>query len=226
MSQGETPWTSQRKEMTVNDASQMTRDTDRNAWDPNGYKLTAWDAAYSLNLAVACFITYWIVTRLLSGRVDQASDFLGGMWAVVAVVFVFRDTREQALRAGRDRLFATCVSFALCQPYLLIFPFTPFGMAALLGLGALVMAALRRRADIVITGITTTVVMVVAAMSPENALQQPLLRFLDTLLGIAIGVVCKRSGSYLFSLAEPDANRADTGDAQVGLAQSNEHPRH
>jgi uncharacterized membrane protein YccC len=212
--------------MIVNDASQMTRDADRIAWDPNGYKLTRWDSAYSLNLAVACFITYWIVTRLLSGFVDQASDFLGGMWAVVAVVFVFRDTREQALRAGKDRLFATCVSFALCLPYLLIFPFTPFGMAALLGLGALVMAALRRRADIVTTGITTAVVMVVAAMSPETAWQQPLLRLVDTLFGIAIGVVCKWSGSYLFSLAERDAGRADTGDAQVGLAQSNEHPRH
>jgi hypothetical protein len=82
--------------MTVNDAFQMTRDADQNGWDPSGYKLTAWAAAYSLNLAVACFITYWIITRLLSGFVDQASDFLGGMWAVVAVVFVFKDTGEQA----------------------------------------------------------------------------------------------------------------------------------
>jgi uncharacterized membrane protein YccC len=212
--------------MTVNDASQTTRDADQNGWDPSGHKLTAWAAAYSLNLAVACFITYWIITRLLSGFVDQASDFLGGMWAVVAVVFVFRDTRKEALRAGRDRLFATCVSFALCQLYLLIFPFTPIGMAALLGLGALIMTALHRRADIVTTGITTVVVMVVAAMSPENAWQQPLLRLVDTLFGIAIGVVCKWSGSYLFSLAERDAGRADAGAARVGPAHSNEHPRH
>ena len=167
----------------MNDASQTTRDADQNGWDPSSYKLTAWAAAYSLNLAVACFITYWIITRLLSGFVDQASDFLGGMWAVVAVVFVFRDTREQALRAGRDRLFATCVSFALCQLYLLIFPFTPLGMAALLGLGALLMAALGRRADIVTTGITTVVVMVVAAMSPETAWQQPILRLIDSVFG-------------------------------------------
>lgn len=91
----------------MNDASQMTRDADRNARDPNSYKLTAWDAAYSLNLAIACFITYLIITRLLSGFVDQASDFLGGMWAVVACVFVYRDTREQALHAGIERLIAT-----------------------------------------------------------------------------------------------------------------------
>jgi uncharacterized membrane protein YgaE (UPF0421/DUF939 family) len=206
--------------MTVNDAFQMTRDADQNGWDPSGYKLTAWAAAYSLNLAVACFITYWIITRLLSGFVDQASDFLGGMWAVVAVVFVFRDTREQALRAGRDRLFATCVSFALCQLYLLIFPFTPLGMAALLGLGALIITALHRRGDIVTTGITTTVVMVVAAMNPETAWQQPILRLIDSVFGISVGVICKWVGSYLFSLSEHDLGGPEVRAAHIGLSHS------
>ena len=165
-------------------------------------KLTAWDVVYSLNMAVACLITYWIITYLLFGFVDQASDFLGGMWAVVAVVFVFRDTRTRALSAGIARLIATCVSFALCLPYLLIFPFTPVGLATLLGIGTLIMAALGRRDDIVTTGITTVVVMVVAAMSPQNAWQQPLLRLVDTVVGIALGVTFKWIGSYLFNWGE------------------------
>ena len=209
----------------MNGDSQMSRAFDWNARDLNGYKLTAWDAAYSLNLAIACFITYLIITRLLSGFVDQASDFLGGMWAVVAVVFVFGDTREQALHAGAARLIATLVSFALCQTYLLIFPFTAFGMAALLGIGALVMAALRRRADIVTTGITTTVVMVVAAMNPETAWQQPMLRLVDSVFGIAVGVVCKWSGSYLFFWAERELGFADAAAAQIGLGHSDEQLR-
>ena len=205
----------------MDDATGITRDR------PAAFnRLTAWDAAYSLNLAIACFITYLIVTRLLSGFVDQASDFLGGMWAVVAVVFVFRDTREQALHAGAARLIATFVSFALCQTYLLIFPFTAFGMAALLGIGALVMAALHRRADIVTTGITTTVVMVVAAMNPETAWQQPMLRLVDSVFGIAVGVVCKWSGSYLFFWAERELGFADAASAQFGLGHSDEQLRH
>jgi uncharacterized membrane protein YccC len=165
-------------------------------------KLSAWEVVYSLNMAIACLITYWIITYLLSGFVDQASDFLGGMWAVVAVVFVFRDTRARALSSGIARLIATCVSFALCLPYLLIFPFTSVGLAALLGIGTLIMAALGRRDDIVTTGITTAVVMVVAAMSPQTAWQQPLLRLVDTVVGIALGVTCKWIGSYLFYLGE------------------------
>lgn len=166
----------------------------------NPDKLTAWDVVYSLNMAIACLLTYWIMTYLLSGFVDQASDFLGGMWAVVAVVFVFRDTRARALSAGLARLIATFVSFALCFAYLLIFPFTPVGLAAVLGVGTLVMAALGRREDIATTGITTTVVMVVAAMSPHGAWQQPLLRVVDTVVGIALGVTGKWIGSYLFNL--------------------------
>ena len=124
------------------------------------------------------------------------------MWAVVAVVFVFRDTRARALSAGIARLIATCVSFALCLPYLLIFPFTPVGLATLLGIGTLIMAALGRRDDIVTTGITTVVVMVVAAMSPQKAWQQPLLRLVDTVVGIALGVTFKWIGSYLFNWGE------------------------
>jgi uncharacterized membrane protein YccC len=165
-------------------------------------KLSAWDVVYSLNMAVTCLVTYWIITSLLSRFVDQASDFLGGMWALVAVIFVFRDTRAHALSAGIARLIATCVSFGLCLSYLLLFPFTPVGLATLLGIGTLAMALLGRRDDIVTTGITTTVVMVVAAMSPKTAWQQPLLRLFDTVVGIALGVLCKWIGSHMFCLGE------------------------
>jgi len=58
--------------------------------------------------------------------------------------------------------------------------------------------ALGRRNDILTTGIMTTVVMVVAAMSPQNAWQQPLLRLGDTVVGIAVGVACKWIGSFLY----------------------------
>ena len=161
-------------------------------------KLSSWDVAYALDMAISCLITYWIMTRTLSRFVDVPSDFLGGMWAVVATVFVFRETRLGSLSAGIARLIATCVSFALCLLYLSLFPFTPVGMAALIAIGTLVMALLGRREDIVTAGITTAVVMVVAAMSPADAWQQPLLRLADTMVGIAVGVACKWVGSFLF----------------------------
>src|SRR5580704_735054 len=161
-------------------------------------KLSPADMIYALEMTIACAISYWITTSGLTTFVDKSSDFLGGMWAVVATVFVFRDTRINSLSAGLARLIATCVSFALCLLYLLLFPFQPLGMAVLIGLGTLVMMLLGRREDIVTTGITTTVVMVVAAMSPQDAWQQPLLRLIDTIVGIAVGVGSMQIASFLF----------------------------
>jgi uncharacterized membrane protein YccC len=161
-------------------------------------KLTAWDVVYALNMAIACLVSYWIITLILSRSVDRPFDLLGGMWAVAATVFVFRETRVHSFSAGVARLLATCVSFALCLLYLLLFPFTPVGMAVLIGLGTITLALLGRRDDIVTAGITTAVVMVIAAMSPEHAWQQPLLRLADTVVGVAIGVAFRWGSSFLF----------------------------
>ena len=161
-------------------------------------KLSTWDFFYALDMAIACLISYSIVTSVLSPFVVTPDALLGGMWATVATVFVFRETRLDSLSAGISRLIATCVSFALCLAYLVILPFHPVGLAALLGIGTVIMMYLSRRDDIVTTGITTTVVMVVAAMSPQDAWHQPVLRLVDTVVGIAIGVACKWIGSFLY----------------------------
>lgn len=161
--------------------------------------LSGWDIAYAVNMAIACLISYWIITVALSGLVVADIDYLGGMWATVATVFVFRDTRQGSLTAGAQRFMATCVSFALCQLYLWFFPFEVAGMAALLAIGTLVMMKLGRREEIITTAITTAVVMVVAAMDARHARLQPLLRLLDTVVGIAVGIGAKWVASQLFS---------------------------
>jgi uncharacterized membrane protein YccC len=161
-------------------------------------KLSSWDVVYALNMAMACLITYWIITHILSRYVDRPSDFLGGMWAVVATVFVFRETRLRSLSAGIAVFMDTCVSSALCLLYLWFFPFTPAGMAALIAIGTVVMALLGRRHEVVTVGITTAVLMVVAAMIPSDAWRQPLLYLVATVVGIAVGVVGKWVGSFLF----------------------------
>jgi uncharacterized membrane protein YccC len=161
-------------------------------------KLSTWDFFYALDMALACLISYTMITYVLSPFVDKPDALLGGMWATVATVFVFRETRASSLAAGISRLIATGVSFALCLAYLLVLPFHPAGLAALLGIGTAIMMYLDRRDDIVTTGITTVVIMVVAAMSPQDAWHQPLLRLVDTVVGIAIGVACKWIGSFLY----------------------------
>lgn len=148
---------------------------------------------YAIDTAAASLVAHWITTMSLSHLARPDDDLLGGMWAVVATIFVFRETRSESLPAGLSRLADTCVCFALCLAYLLLFPFTAVGIAVLLALGTLILMAQGRHDDIVTAGITTAVVIVIAALSPRQAWEQPLLRLLDTL----IGVLFRRLGSLL-----------------------------
>src|SRR6185295_6027315 len=111
-------------------------------------QLTPWHVAYAVFMALACAISYAIITQVLVQFVDRPDVLLGGMWAVVATTFVFRESRESTLSAGLARLIATCVSFALCLAYLLIFPFTGWGMAVVLGVGTIVMVLSGRQEDL------------------------------------------------------------------------------
>jgi hypothetical protein len=161
-------------------------------------KLSTWDIFYALNMVIACLISYSISTSALSTFASRADVLLGGMWATAATIFVFRETRLESLSAGASRLIATFVSFALCLAYLVILPFHPAGLAALLGVGTVILMYLGRRDAIVTTGITTTVVMLGAALTPQDVWRQPLLRFGDTVLGVGVGVTCKWIASFLY----------------------------
>jgi uncharacterized membrane protein YccC len=145
---------------------------------------------YGAGLAMSCVTSYWLTTAILAHpySISWDDDLLGGMWAVVATVFVYRYSYQQSVHVALSRMAATSVSFVLCLVYLLIFPFQPWGMAILIGIGAVAMTLIGRPDETVTTGITTAVVMVVAALSPHNAWQQPILRMVDTVAGVAIGV--------------------------------------
>jgi uncharacterized membrane protein YgaE (UPF0421/DUF939 family) len=126
------------------------------------------------------------------------------MWATVATVFVFRESRNLSVRAGMARFLATCVSFALTFVYLLFFLFSPIGMAVLIGLGTIIVMLLGRREDVVTTGITTTVIMVVAGMGPASqGWMIPPLRLLETMIGIGVGLGCWWIGTLLLKAPSP-----------------------
>jgi uncharacterized membrane protein YgaE (UPF0421/DUF939 family) len=104
-------------------------------------------------------------------------------------VFVLKEARNLSLRAAGARLFATSVSCVLTFVYLLLLPFSPAGMAVIIGLGTVVVMLLGRHEEVVTTAITTTVVMVVAGRGPASqAWTIPPLRLLDTVIGIVVGV--------------------------------------
>jgi uncharacterized membrane protein YgaE (UPF0421/DUF939 family) len=160
--------------------------------------LSAWDFAYAIDMAVAAAITYCLMTFIIPLLINRHADSVAVLWAVIATVFVFRDTRAHSLSAGVSRLVATFVSFVMCLMYLALFPANPLAMIVLITVGTLLMMLLGRRDDIGLTAITTAVVLIVAANVSVDAWQQPLLRLMDTIVGIAVGVACKWIASFLF----------------------------
>jgi uncharacterized membrane protein YccC len=61
-------------------------------------------------------------------------------------------------------------------------------MTILIAIGAVILVIIGRPGEVITTSITTTVVMVVAGISPQHAWRQPILRLFDTLIGIAVGI--------------------------------------
>jgi uncharacterized membrane protein YccC len=170
-------------------------------------KPSAWDLTYSAAMALACLISYVLMTKLLNVAVEGHSDPVSGMWAAVSAAFVFRDSRQRSLAAGTGRLLATSVSFALCLPYLWFIPANAAGMGVLLAAGTLAMMLLDRREDIITTAVTTIVVVVVAVLSPAEAWKQPLLRLFDTVVGVVIGVAVKWIASFAYYRARGEPVR-------------------
>jgi uncharacterized membrane protein YccC len=151
--------------------------------------------AQGVELAVACLISYALITQLLTRAysVSREDDLLGGMWAVIATVFVYRESYQKSMKAALSRMSATVLSFALCLIYLLILPFHPVGMAAL------ILILVDRAEDVITAGITTAVVMVMAGIAPQHAWTQPILRLVDTNIGMAVGIAAAWAGMKLGS---------------------------
>ena len=100
-------------------------------------------------LAIACLVTYLLTVQILSRlyAVSHDDDLLGGLWAVIAAVFVFRESYRQSVYAAVSRTSATLVSFVLCLAYLAIFPFHAWGLAVMVGLSALTVELIGRPED-------------------------------------------------------------------------------
>ena len=171
--------------------------------------------ADSCLLALSCLISYWLATHILAlaHSPSQADDLLGGMWAVIATVFVLRHSYSQSIAAALSRMAATLVSFVLCLAYLAFLPFHSWALAALIGLSALAVTLLGRPGDAVTAAITTAVVMVAAELAPHNAWQQPILRLADTAIGVVVGIVAAWIGLRVLRRQVRSFHRKINGDA-------------
>jgi hypothetical protein len=72
-----------------------------------------------------------------------------------------------------------------------------------IGIGTLILALIERSEDIVSAGATTAVVMVVAALTPHDAWQEPIFRAADTGVGIAVWLGAASIGTWIVGRRNP-----------------------
>jgi hypothetical protein len=141
-------------------------------------------------LGIACVVSYWLVTatkpHIYPG--SRSAEQIGALWAVISTVFVLRDSYEKSTAAAVSRMAATSVSFVFCLIYLVFLPFHIWALGLLVGVSALAVILLGRPGDAVSAGISSAVVMIASRLSPHNAWQEPILRFIDTVVGVVVGV--------------------------------------
>jgi uncharacterized membrane protein YccC len=112
------------------------------------------------------------------------------------------------------------VSLALCLVYLAFLPFHLWGLAVLTGLSGLVASLIGRPEDSITAAITTSVVLIVAEVSPHDAWTQPILRLADTVIGVAVALAAawlvRRTAGRSKPAADENVNGA--GGAAQGAA--------
>ena len=186
----------------------------------NGAPRLLWATASGAGLALAALVSYELTTRILTSAISSRDDqLLGGMWSVVATVFVCRESYKETVGAALSRTAATLLSFILCLGYLLLFPSSSWGMAVLIAIGSVILIMIQRPGDVITTSITTAVVMVVAAISPLHAWRQPILRLLDTLIGIAVAFTAVWIGRGLYSLIHFSETTVHTEESQLKITK-------
>lgn len=189
-----------------------------NREERNGLCRFLWGAASGAGLGLAALVSYELATRVLTSAISSRDDrLLGGMWAVVATVFVCRESYQESISAALSRIAATSVSFILCLGYLFFGPFSSWGMAVLIAIGAVILIMIGRPGDIITTSITTAVVMVVAGISPQHAWRQPILRLFDTLIGIAVGITGVWIARGVHNLSHSSESTLITGKSQLKI---------
>jgi uncharacterized membrane protein YccC len=145
-----------------------------------------------LIVGVACVVAYWLVTTTephIYPRARWSATQVGALWAVISTVFVLRESYDKSTAAVVSRLSSTSVSFVLCLIYLIFLPFHVWALGLLVGASALAVILLGRPGDAVSAGISSAVVMVASRLDPLHAWQQPILRFVDTVVGVVVGIV-------------------------------------
>ena len=138
--------------------------------------------------AVVCLLAYLgglHFTRAFHG----SASIMGALWSVISGIVVLQATRRQTLASAGLRVLGTLIGASISAAYLSVLPFSPLGMAAVIGVTVLLCQFLGVPDHARLAAITVAVIMVVSLFNPAmNPIINAALRFGESCIGAAVAV--------------------------------------
>lgn len=149
----------------------------------------AHSAARGLQIALGVAIAYTAAMET-TGLIHPNSAPFGALWAAISSIVVLQPELAATASAARLRFWGTVVGAAIAGGYLMIFPFSPAGLALCVGIAVTCAHLLNQNDGGRLAAITVTVIMLLGAMNPgQHPMVSAGLRLFEACLGAAAAIL-------------------------------------
>ena len=143
----------------------------------------------ALENAVVCLAAY-LAGAFFTSSFHGRSSSIGGLWCLISGIVVLQATTRDAWQSAVLRVLGTLIGAIIGGLYLYVFPFSPIGMAASVGLTVLLCQALNVPDHGRLAAITVALIIVISSGNPElSPFVNAALRFSESVIGAGIAVL-------------------------------------
>ncbi len=120
----------------------------------------------------------------------EPTSLVGGLWAVISAIIVIEASHKETYTSAKNRIIGSLIGAILSGVYLLFFPFTIIGFVVTVGVGVLICLLIGIPQSVKLTGITISVVMIVATITEGlHPFLNAGLRFIESAIGTGIAIL-------------------------------------
>ncbi len=155
-------------------------------------RITAGTLTVAVQYVIVSLVAYlgaYSFTNIIHG--SYAS--IGALWAMISGMVVLQASMGATEWSAWRRVFGSLLGAVLSAAYLLVFPFSPVGMALSIGFTVLICEVFRVPDHARLAAITVGAVMIFSNLNPEiGPVVNAALRFGEVLIGSTIAVLVVR----------------------------------
>lgn len=148
----------------------------------------------NITIVVGAYLCGFYFTELF----HEPTSFVGGLWAVISGIIVIESTARDTLLSAKIRIIGSLTGAIISGIYLFFFAFSVYGYGICIAFGVLICYILRVQHSIKLTGITISVVLIIATIEKDlHPIINAGLRFAESAIGTGIAISVAFTTFYL-----------------------------